>query len=435
MPEIKATPTKGYLYTIQSGDTMTKIGLRAGMPWQQIWAANPSIIRISNNPDLIYPNQTIFIPGDTPSAATTNPAAGASPDSYKFLLAGHDVKVATLRLQRSLDSIFDSWTAEIAWKAGADADLDKATAPYGFQDAMLYLGQYLVATGRLYDVSPKISDSGSSKILECFTATVDLVDSKLPPNYSMEWAGATIGHIAADILNKLGFRYHLNYDPKAIYPYAIMEKLESPARLLIKLARERSILVTNDEYGAVVLMQPNPSDASVGTIEEPDILAGSKAQGSLEWSAKFAGRERFHNYIVIGQGGDATDVVDSITDNNVPGMRSMTYESDYLDTQNTSGDSAAWRRSTEIAKAMNIPIPLAGWYCPDGRPWSPGMMVTVKSGALGVPSGYKFCIRKTEHVLDERGMTCILNVCPPNALTGQLVDEPWTKTGGSGGKT
>ena len=430
MPSLMAFPTKGSLYTIQPGDTLTKIGTRAGVPWKDIWAANPSIVTLSGNPDLIYPNQTIFIPGPAPSATDLNPAAGASPDSYKFILDGYSMPVSTFRLQRSLDSIFDSWTAEVAWTPGDDPDLDKRTAAFAFPTALLYIGRTLCATGRLYDVTPRVSEGGRSKTLECFTATVDLVDSKFSPDYSMEWQGATLGQIASDVLNKLGFAHHYNYDPKAPYEYAIMEKLQSPAAFLIKLAGDRAVLVTNDEQGAVVLMQPDVNASPVGTIEEPEILQAAKAQGALEWSAKFAGRERFHNYIVIGQGGDATDTVSKSADKNVPSIRTMTFESDYLDIVNTVGDSANWRRSLQIAKAMTIPLPVASWYAPNGQPWKPGMMLTVKSHTLGVPGGYKFVVRKTEHVLDERGMTCTLSICPPNALTGDPVDEPWLTGGG-----
>jgi prophage tail gpP-like protein len=429
MPDVKPYPTPGFLYKIQPGDTMTKIGLRAGIPWQQIWTANPSIIQISNNPDLIYPAQTIFIPGGAPQPPATNPAANAGPDSYKFILDGLEVPVSAFRLQRSLDSIFDSWTAEIAWLPGDNKDLDKRTAAYAYPAASLYLGRYLVASGRLYDVTPKVSDAGISKTLECFTATVDLVDSKMPPDYAMEWQGATLGTIAKDILQKLGYQYKLNYDPKAPYDFAQLEKFQSPAAFLIKLAAERSILVTNDETGAVVLMQPNVNAKPVGTLEQADISAGAKSQGATEWSIKFAGRERFHNYIVIGQGGDATDTISKATDSNVPAIRTMAYESDYLDPNNTK-DTAAWRRSLQVAKSMTFPVPVVGWYCPTGEPWAPGMLVTIKSSVLNIPNGYVFCIRNTGHVLDERGRTCILGVCPPAALTGGIVDEPWASAGG-----
>ena len=48
-------------YTVKSGDTLSGIGSKYGVSWQKIYNANKSVI--GNNPNRIYPGQTLTIPG------------------------------------------------------------------------------------------------------------------------------------------------------------------------------------------------------------------------------------------------------------------------------------------------------------------------------------------------------------------------------------
>jgi nucleoid-associated protein YgaU len=46
-------------YTVESGDSLSKIGAQYGIPWKAIWDANRDIL---NHPDKIYPGQELKIP-------------------------------------------------------------------------------------------------------------------------------------------------------------------------------------------------------------------------------------------------------------------------------------------------------------------------------------------------------------------------------------
>ena len=48
-------------YTVQSGDSLSKIGSKHGVSWQQIFEANRDKL---NDPDKIYPGQELTIPSE-----------------------------------------------------------------------------------------------------------------------------------------------------------------------------------------------------------------------------------------------------------------------------------------------------------------------------------------------------------------------------------
>lgn len=50
----------GTTYTVQSGDTLSGIGQKYGVKWQDIFEANRDVL---DNPDLIKPGQELKIPG------------------------------------------------------------------------------------------------------------------------------------------------------------------------------------------------------------------------------------------------------------------------------------------------------------------------------------------------------------------------------------
>ena len=49
----------GNTYTVESGDSLSKIGSKYGIPWKSIWDANRDIL---HDPDKIYPGQELKIP-------------------------------------------------------------------------------------------------------------------------------------------------------------------------------------------------------------------------------------------------------------------------------------------------------------------------------------------------------------------------------------
>lgn len=73
-PAAPSTPvTAGSTYTVVAGDTLSGIGDRCGVAWQDIYNANRDKI---SNPNMIYVGQVLTIPGGSSSAPAPAPSGG-----------------------------------------------------------------------------------------------------------------------------------------------------------------------------------------------------------------------------------------------------------------------------------------------------------------------------------------------------------------------
>ena len=426
-------PTQGQLYTVQQGDTLTGIAVTAygnASQWQAIYQANRKALR-SGNPDLIYPGETIFLPPDPTKVQILTDATKASfaskdPLSMTLVLTPRsggksmEIPVISGRLNRSLDTMVDSFICERPWISGENVDLDKLLAPYAYPNAQVYIGSKLSLTGRLYNVTADKTDSGTTKTLENYSMTVDLVDSTIPKPWHY-YGPAHMDSVAKAVVEPFGISASFPGGRGTVFPNDLYPEMTMTAgKFLEKIAFESGLLVGNDERGNVVFNNAKQLQtvAPVGTLNE------SEPWGTT-LKIDFCGRERYNTYSAYSWSNDPNLTPSSVAkDELIPSSRWVSFVMDDLDPGN-SPITAKWKRSKQLVKTLTIPIPLMGWYAPNGALWAPGQMVTVVSATMHCPDGFNFLIREVETVMDGGGYTTKLMIIPSQALTGEDIIEPW----------
>ena len=69
------------VYTVRSGDTLSSIGARFGIPWEALYAANRSAV--GPNPNLIFPGEVLSLTGaPRQQSAQSEPAQSGSPSGW-----------------------------------------------------------------------------------------------------------------------------------------------------------------------------------------------------------------------------------------------------------------------------------------------------------------------------------------------------------------
>lgn len=423
----KAIP--GAPYTIQKGDTLSSIAKQAygdGRRWRDIWKANESVLK-SGNPNLIFPDEIITIPADSiKEAAIIDLFSDApptlpdkDPDDFTIVVNDQEIPVMSGRAFRAADNCADGWTAIIRFDPDEE-ELAKALLPYSYPKADCYLGGQLVIRGALYTPEPTIKEKEITATLEGWSSTIDIVDSMAKAPY--ESKNVTLEQRARELVEPHGLKVVFDVDDDEPFDRVTIEPTETIFNHLAKLASQRGILITSTVLGELRFMRA-ASGEPVGTIEEG-------AGDGMDFSAKFDGRKRFNIYKALGTtpGRKKARAKNSkfqiAKDELIPKGRMFTFSTN----ETTAGEmqrAAEWKRSKQLAETLTIPLKVSSWYSSDGELWKENTLVTVKSKTIYVPDGFDFLIRSVEYEFTEKGTPAVLNLVPPQAFTGELIDEPW----------
>lgn len=423
MSNILPYPTAGALYIVIPGDRLDNIEKAAfGYVTGTLEGTNPQLagrpISLENRPT-IYAGDILTIPLDPnreelKTEQSKAQMAGKPDDEMTLIIGNYDVPFDSIRAIVTMDTGADSWSARIQWTPGLDKDLDAIAIPYGYPKAQLYIGNQLLITGAMYSVMPEFSKDGLSLTFEGFSFAADVIDSTMPTPFEQE--DISLEDRANQILQHIGIKSEFGSPQGGQFDRVTGEITDTIWSHLQSLAAQRGLLVNSTPEGNLLFTKTTES-APVGTIESGDPLP-------IGWGAKFDGRLLFNQITAIGESPGAPTKQATVTDDNVPRSRFITFKAD----NTIAGDleaAANWKRSKQFADALTIPFPVSGWYAPDGTLWKENTLVTIVSPEIFVPNGFTFLIRSVEYVLENSGRTATLQIVPPNVYTGERIVLPW----------
>ena len=409
-------PTPGKQYTIQDENTLSQVARRAygnGNHWPRIWRANQSTLR-SNDPDLIFPGEVIYIPEIAELQRETPDLSNRLPDELSIIIDGIEIISTASKVTLTMDTASDGWTASLPWAPGDNPELDSRLLPYAYPLAKVYIGGVLVMSGYLYTPESEITERGTIKNLAGFSRTADLIDSNMRPPY--EENNVTLRQRAEKLVQAHGIKAVFDADTGGPFDRVTASESETIFNHLKKLAFERGVLISSTPGGDLLFTEVNTKAAPVATLEE-----GQPPVRNFRFRPD--GRKRFNTYRAISTTPfGANEGV--VKDERVPRSRVKTFRI----SESLSGEietAATWERNRTLAAALTMALPVEGWLDPKGNLWQPNTKVTVISPAIHVPNGFDFLIRSVEFNETEREKSAILNIVPPQVYTKEEIKEPW----------
>ena len=411
-----STPIEGSQYTIQPGDTLSKIAARAygdATLWPRIWNANQTTL-FSDDPEIVTPGEVIIIPILPERKLPPVPERNREPNSMSIILDGMELKPVSGVIIRTIDTIANAYKCTIPWTPGADPELDSRISPYSYKPAAALIGNDVIVTGANYTVETNVS-AGVTARLEGATPTVDLVDSTLKP--PLEFNNITLEDIITGIVEPLGFRAVFEVETAGKFDRVKADQGDTVFEFLSKLVKQRDALLSCDTDGNLVVTRANVESPPVATFEE------NVTPGVSGWGGSFDGRGRFSVYRAVGRN-PSGNIESTVVDPKVPRTRFTTIRAD----ESTKGEleaAARWARNKTLADALTFGLKIEGWRSPDGNLWRENTIVTVISTSMFIPNGFDFLIKRVEYILDSEGQSANLSLVPPTVYSKDEIIEPW----------
>lgn len=318
-----------------------------------------------------------------------------------LLVGGVEILTESIRFFQSDETMVDAWSAVIEWVPGKDLKADELFAPYAYTKALVYLDGELLSTGRIYGVSPSLSDR-QEITLDCFSLAVDVLDSSLAPPY--EESNVTFKQRAQTVLKPFGLSVTLDLIDDGVFDRVTADDTKTAGAHLMDLARQRAALISSTPKGGLSIVSPAVSGSPVAEITEGQ-------PGFSGFASTFDGRERFSDYRIEGETPSDNILTSVVQDKEVSVTRFKTIKVKDT-TEGGLSRAANWEKIRYLSKSLSVPITAEGFKTNSGKRWTKGDYVTLISPTLFIPKGRLMRIRAVEFLSDVSGQTTTLSLVP-----------------------
>lgn len=286
------------------------------------------------------------------------------------------------------------------------------------QACTVFIGGEKVITGWIDHAAPDFDSTASKLAVGGRSKTCDLIDCSAVHKPG-RWHNVKAEQIAAELCEPFGVEVIALVDTGAPIPRHAVERAEKVFECLDRLARMRGLLVTDDQFGRLVLMRPGLTRAETGLTEGGNIIGGS---------SKFDASAVFSKYIVHGQSvgndDDFGDTVAQITgeasDPGVSRYRPLVINAENHCNPATAKARAQWEAATRLGKSTEGTVIVAGWrQVPGGPLWAPGLTVPVTSAELMLDGD--FLTTDITFTLNDKGTRTSIGLALPDAYKPEPV--------------
>ena len=241
-----------------------------------------------------------------------------------------------------------------------------------------------------------------------------------------QWRKIDVGQTIAAMIDPYGIQLKTDLHGVKTLDKVSVSVGTKVAEAIKTLVQKMNYLVTDDEFGDLVLWSP---DAAQSATDALVVNSDGLPSNVLEASAGFDYEQVFSDYIVFGQTKKSANVCSTVVTSPALGVRRRVlklFESGAVDAD-TVTKRAQFESSYRLGKAKAATYTVQGWRQSDGSLWRKGMKVRIKDSIMNIDD--EMIIEKVTYDLTEAGSTTQLDVVPVEALqTAEAAMAGWTGT-------
>lgn len=405
-------------YTVIAGDTFETISRKVyGSERKQslIIVANPGIF-----PPL-RPGTILNIPKD-PSAPKNLAAIDDAnrPEETVIKINQERFRFWTdVTVKRSMDSI-DEVTFSAPFTP-EDSSFRNAIRPFSFSDVEIEIGGERYFTGTLVSVNPKVDDASRTITIGCY-AEAGIMNDCTPPASALptEYYKQSLSEIAKTITGYFGLSATFEADPGAIFETVGLTPGDKCLDFLIKLAKQRNLVISTDADGNLVFSKEIETGIPVANLSTgvSPVISVEPTFSPQNYFSHLTGIEP----AVVGLPGGSFTVINPRLQGKT---RPVTFE--IPDTETADVKTAVQAKAGRMFGSMvTYRVPVSTWLDPLGNIWRPNTFVNLLAPDAMIYSNYKFLLKSVELSESDDSQTAVLELALPGSYSGQIPEAfPW----------
>lgn len=405
-------------YSTRPGDTFESIA-------QKFYGSNEKAsLLIKANPSALEPltiGTQIIVPDD-PDRPKIKASGTPSdnPNEVALIINGTRFRFwVEMRITRSMDSMD---TIEILCPFESEAQGFRETfVPFSYADITVTVGGAALFTGVLLNVLPSLSAGRKELVVTGYSLPGVITDCSAPSSsFPLEVEANTLKGITDALIAPFGLKSQFTSDIGSAFPIETPEATEIIYDYLSKLARQRNLVISSTEEGALLFQQSTSTGQPVANLVQGQTPL-------IDVTPQFSPQDYYSHVTGIEPTRTGRVGAKYAATNSLLGgvLRPHTFNSPAVE----GGDlqtSVEAKLARMFANAVAYTVNVATWRDPNGVLWAPNMTVTVTAPDAMIYSSYEFLIRSVTFSRTPDSEVATLSLVLPGAFSGELPESlPW----------
>lgn len=292
--------------------------------------------------------------------------------------------------------------------------------PFSYKRCEVTVGGDPIFTGTLVGTSPDL-DIPKRVQASCYSLPGVLNDcSPSAGDFPLEFNDQGLREIATALAAPFGLDVEFNVEQGAVFERVACKPNQKVLAFLADLAKQRNLIITNDERGALVFWNSAETGKPAAILRqgESPLLKVTPTFSPQEYYSHITGIEP----VSIGFGGSQYTVQNP----RLAGvLRPLTFT--VLDSQSADVQSTvAAKAGRMFGNAVTYSIEVNTWRDSGGTLWEPNTTLKIQAPNAMIYNPYEFVIRSVRFVRTGTSATAILDLVLPGSFNGESPETlPW----------
>lgn len=407
------------IYNVITGDTFSLIARKKyGSETEagRIARANPGVY------EPLAPGTVIVIPDlqNTP-IKTVQKADAVDPDEIALLIDGKRFRFwDSLKITSAIDSF-----SVVEFGAPFDFNIPgfkEVFKPFSYKSVIVTIGGDPVFTGVMVAVNPVIETEQKTITVSCYSLPGVLNDCNPPASSaeSLEFNNLKLTDIARALCEPFGINAKFIDDSGATFELVACEADKTIFSFLSDLAKQRNLIITDDERGNLVFHKSIARGNPVARFTSGD-------NGPLMITPAFNPQEYYSHVtgmqdVSIGDSGSQYTVKNTKLNGIIRPLTFTIPDTATADIKTTVNAKIGRMFGNMVSYSVRIP----SWRDPGGGLWKPNTSITLFAPDAMIYRDYDFIIRSIVFERDTSTKTATLNLVMPGSFSGEIPEFlPW----------